>query len=290
MNRRDLQNLESLFMLSALDNCHSKRRTAETIGASVDTVNKYIASLEAELGLRLVVCSERGCCLTPAGENILRRIRRMQDILFEIYAAKNSSDNAAQIVTIGMETGISANLFIDDIDRFFNRFNNIMLQAILLDRNTRGTTPPDIVLSHILPADENIVLQTVRKFPCKAFAAQSYLEKHGHPQDMNDLINNHRLVCKTYSRYHDEKYLDLLESARHVCYLSDSDHEVVDAARNGAGICILPVCLADSSLVCLNNLDWESSVTIYLFSSRRAIDNPVIGEVVAYFRELFEKR
>lgn len=290
MNRRDLQNLESLFMLSALDNCHSKRRTAETIGASVDTVNKYIASLEAELGLRLVVCSERGCSLTPAGENILRRIRRMQDILFEIYAAKNSSDNAAQIVTIGMETGISANLFIDDIDRFFNRFNNIRLQAILLDRDTRGTTPPDIVLSHILPADENIVLQTVRKFPCKAFAAQSYLEKHGRPQDMNDLINNHRLVCKTYSRYHDEKYLDLLESARHVCYLSDSDHEVVDAARNGAGICILPVCLADSSLVCLNNLDWESSVTIYLFSSRRAIDNPVIGEVVAYFRELFEKR
>lgn len=290
MNRRDLQNLESLFMLSALDNCHSKRRTAETIGASVDTVNKYIASLEAELGLRLVVCSERGCSLTPAGENILRRIRRMQDILFEIYAAKNSSDNAAQIVTIGMETGISANLFIDDIDRFFNRFNNIRLQAILLDRDTRSTTPPDIVLSHILPADENIVLQTVRKFPCKAFAAQSYLEKHGRPQDMNDLINNHRLVCKTYSRYHDEKYLDLLESARHVCYLSDSDHEVVDAARNGAGICILPVCLADSSLVCLNNLDWESSVTIYLFSSRRAIDNPVIGEVVAYFRELFEKR
>ncbi len=290
MNRRDLQNLESLFMLSALDNCHSKRRTAETIGASVDTVNKYIASLEAELGLRLVVCSERGCSLTPAGENILRRIRRMQDILFEIYAAKNSSDNAAQIVTIGMETGISANLFIDDIDRFFNRFNNIRLQAILLDRDTRSATPPDIVLSHILPADENIVLQTVRKFPCKAFAAQSYLEKHGRPQDMNDLINNHRLVCKTYSRYHDEKYLDLLESARHVCYLSDSDHEVVDAARNGAGICILPVCLADSSLVCLNNLDWESSVTIYLFSSRRAIDNPVIGEVVAYFRELFEKR
>lgn len=290
MNRRDLQNLESLFMLSALDNCHSKRRTAETIGASVDTVNKYIASLEAELGLRLVVCSERGCSLTPAGENILRRIRRMQDILFEIYAAKNSSDNAAQIVTIGMETGISANLFIDDIDRFFNRFNNIRLQAILLDRDTRSATPPDIVLSHILPADENIVLQTVRKFPCKAFAAQSYLEKHGHPQDMNDLINNHRLVCKTYSRYHDEKYLDLLESARHVCYLSDSDHEVVDAARNGAGICILPVCLADSSLVCLNNLDWESSVTIYLFSSRRAIDNPAIGEVVTYFRELFEKR
>lgn len=290
MNRRDLQNLESLFMLSALDNCHSKRRTAETIGASVDTVNKYIASLEAELGLRLVVCSERGCSLTPAGENILRRIRRMQDILFEIYAAKNSSDNAAQIVTIGMETGISANLFIDDIDRFFNRFNNIRLQAILLDRDTRSATPPDIVLSHILPADENIVLQTVRKFPCKAFAAQSYLEKHGRPQDMNDLINNHRLVCKTYSRYHDEKYLDLLESARHVCYLSDSDHEVVDAARNGAGICILPVCLADSSLVCLNNLDWESSVTIYLFSSRRATDNPAIGEVVAYFRELFEKR
>lgn len=290
MNRRDLQNLESLFMLSALDNCHSKRRTAETIGASVDTVNKYIASLEAELGLRLVVCSERGCSLTPAGENILGRIRRMQDILFEIYAAKNSSDNAAQIVTIGMETGISANLFIDDIDRFFNRFNNIRLQAILLDRDTRSATPPDIVLSHILPADENIVLQTVRKFPCKAFAAQSYLEKHGRPQDMNDLINNHRLVCKTYSRYHDEKYLDLLESARHVCYLSDNDHEVVDAARNGAGICILPVCLADSSLVCLNNLDWESSVTIYLFSSRRAIDNPVIGEVVAYFRELFEKR
>ncbi len=290
MNRRDLQNLESLFMLSALDDCHSKRRTAETIGASVDTVNKYITNLEAELGLRLVICSERGCCLTPAGENILRRIRRMQDILFEIYAAKNSSDDAAKIVTIGMETGISANLFIDDIDCFFNRFGHIRLQAVLLDRAARGGAAPDIVLSHILPADEKVVLQTVRQFPCKAFAARSYLEKHGRPQDMNDLIHNHRLVCKTYSRYHDENYLELLERARHVCYLSDSDHEVADAARNGAGICILPVCLADSSLVCLDNLDWESSVTIYLFSSRRATDNPAIGEVVAYFRKLFDKR
>ena len=45
INRKDLQNIESLFMLSTLGECRSKRKAAEAIGASVDTLNKYIGNL-----------------------------------------------------------------------------------------------------------------------------------------------------------------------------------------------------------------------------------------------------
>ena len=58
INRKDLQNIESLFMLSTLGECRSKRKAAEAIGASVDTLNKYIGNLEAEFGLQLVISSE----------------------------------------------------------------------------------------------------------------------------------------------------------------------------------------------------------------------------------------
>ena len=81
INRKDLQNIESLFMLSTLGECRSKRKAAEAIGASVDTLNKYIGNLEAEFGLQLVISSEHGCTLTPKGIKFTENASRMEELL-----------------------------------------------------------------------------------------------------------------------------------------------------------------------------------------------------------------
>lgn len=48
INKKDISKLESLLYLYAFSKHGSKRAVAEKLGASVDTVNKYISDLQAE--------------------------------------------------------------------------------------------------------------------------------------------------------------------------------------------------------------------------------------------------
>lgn len=50
ITKRSLQNLSALMMLLAVDRYQSKRKVAECINTSIDTVNKYLRNLEQNLG------------------------------------------------------------------------------------------------------------------------------------------------------------------------------------------------------------------------------------------------
>lgn len=131
INRKDLQNIESLFMLSTLGECRSKRKAAEAIGASVDTLNKYIGNLEAEFGLQLVISSEHGCTLTPKGVKFTENASRMEELLQQMYAENGRNTPNFFPVKVGMDVGISSNLMFYDIDAFFSRFPDIQIQSII---------------------------------------------------------------------------------------------------------------------------------------------------------------
>ena len=52
VNKKDISIIESLLFLQAIDQCAGKRKASETLNISIDTINKYIESLEDEYILK----------------------------------------------------------------------------------------------------------------------------------------------------------------------------------------------------------------------------------------------
>ena len=180
INRKDLQNIESLFMLSTLGECRSKRKAAEAIGASVDTLNKYIGNLEAEFGLQLVISSEHGCTLTPKGVKFTENASRMEELLQQMYAENGRNTQNFFPVKVGMDVGISSNLMFYDIDAFFSRFPDIQIQSIIFQDSLQlQYNNLDIGISYCEPKEKDVTVLAVKNIECKLFASPAYLKKYG---------------------------------------------------------------------------------------------------------------
>ncbi len=289
MKRKDLQNIESLLMLSTLDECQSKRKAAETLGASVDTLNKYINNLEAELGLKLVISSEQGCRLTSKGIKILNHISPLKDILMNVY---NESERYTQhpTVQIGMDAASSPDFMLYGIDSFFNKHPDIRISTTIFpDQLQILYNGLDIGISCFPPQEKETIILATKKLICKPFASRLYLEQHGYPKSFDDLIQNHRIVCKTDQTYYDTKCRHILQDCSNICYISNSNVAIINAVRHNAGICMMPVCCAEDGLICLTDFEWNSNLTVYLFSHKQVKDLPCVRTVIDYFKERFNQ-
>ncbi len=290
INRKDLQNIESLFILSILDEYRSKRKAAEAIGASVDTLNKYINNLEEELRLKLVISSGHGCKLTPKGIKITKTASQIEGILRQIYAENAQNRQKNPPVKIGMDIGISNNLMFYDMDAFLSRFPDIQIQSMIFqDHFQLHYNNLDIGISYHEPNENDVAILAVKNIECRLFASLAYLKKYGYPQNIKDIVKNHRIVGKPDNLHYDKHYREIFKNSENIRYISNSSGSLIDAVRNNAGICVLPLRFAEEGLVCLDHLDWNSHISLYLFSRKCAKDLPQVRAVINYFKEIFKK-
>ena len=70
LSKKDLLNLEGLFMLYAVKISDGKVMAAKNMNTSIDTLNKYLEILEHEMGSSLISVNDRRCSLTHYGEKV----------------------------------------------------------------------------------------------------------------------------------------------------------------------------------------------------------------------------
>src|SRR5919204_6862868 len=76
-------------------------RAAGTLFVSQPAVSKHVASLEAELGTKLIVRGPRGVTLTPAGQVLADYVLRAEALLANARRALGAGDDA-QIGTLSL--------------------------------------------------------------------------------------------------------------------------------------------------------------------------------------------
>ena len=290
INRKDIQNIEGLFMIAAVIEHESKRKAAEAIGASVDTINKYINYVEEELGFRLIISSGRGCKLTSEGKNIIKNVSSIKEMLDKMYNQKSESDKVSGIVRMGIHIGIGSNWVPNYIDNFFTYHPCLHLQTtVFQDHVNLKTSNLDIGISYVKPREKDVVILAERNIKCKLYASNNYLEQKGYPQNIEDIINNHRIVCNKNLGCYNKGYRELLKKSKRICYTSDSSAFAFNATKKGAGICAMPTYFPKEELVCLDNFNWESFMPIYLFVNPKTKDLPHVRATINYLKEILEK-
>ncbi|GAB4374928.1 MAG: LysR family transcriptional regulator [Elainellaceae cyanobacterium] len=105
------------------------------LGVSQSTVSHAIATLEAELGIVLLVRGRHGAALTPEGEQVIHDARSMLQLQSSIQTKANLlKDFKAGQVRIASVRSITTHVLPEVIARFRRKFPNIKVTIAEFDR------------------------------------------------------------------------------------------------------------------------------------------------------------
>lgn len=170
-------------------------KAAEVLGSSKAAVSRYVADLEARLGVRLMQRTTRRLTLTTEGHLFLERCR---DALGQIEDAENEVQMASTVprglVRVNAPV-IFGNLHLAPLwGEFLGRYPQVELDITLADRMVDlveegydlavriGRLPSSTLISRQVATDRSVLC-----------AAPAYLASHGEPADLADLERHHTI-------------------------------------------------------------------------------------------------
>ncbi len=288
LSKKDLLNLEGLFMLYAVKISDGKVMAAKNMNTSIDTLNKYLEILEHEMGSRLISVNDRRCSLTRYGEKVFSIAEQIVKTLKQAYTLKEKEKAVKGEVRIACNRALKPILSNKSLESFLDKYSDISLSIDVFDSlKDIGFNDYDLCLSCDFPHDENLIVLLSKESPCGFFVSNNYLANHAKPQSLEDVLQNHRLILNR--NWLKILQFDTAKSAKNLC-LSNSTLVVSEMITSGGGIGIIPLRLAKKSpdLVCLNQIKCNINSKIYLLSHRETKDIPRIRVVIDYYKKLLE--
>lgn len=290
ISKRDIAKLEGLMYLYALSKSGSKREVAEKLGASVDTINKYISDLEAELSTIFLVTSGRGTALTPEGERVLEVSKRIVQAVRSVDEYAESAVSYKGIVRLWMSDAIADYLGAGNLIEFSEQYPDIHIENTISNRfPNMGKLETDIFLGYEAPKKKDQLLVGINNVKCGIYASQSYIDKFGMPKDKEDMLLNHRICDKSNHVLYVSGWRDMMERAQHIVYMTNSIFSLRDVLEAGMGMGICPVRYGDKKLVRIDSVDFEFYLQIFMIAHRDTKDMPRIRVVIDYVKNLFNQ-
>jgi DNA-binding transcriptional LysR family regulator len=169
---------------------------ARRLDVGQPSVSKVVAQLEADLGVQLLLRSNRGLTPTESGLAYYRGARRALDAAAE-------ADNSARGASAGMDGKLVvtapvtfARLHVmPHIQRFLDEHPQMSLDVVLDDRNIdllEGGI--DVALRLGALSDSAMTARRISRSPRAVLATPAYLERHGTPLHPADLARHQAVV------------------------------------------------------------------------------------------------
>ena len=299
MEQISLDRLTGLIAFARAASFGSYTAAARSLAISPSAVSKSVQRLEQRLGLRLFNRTTRSLSLTPEGhdlhERALRLLREAEEIEQAAIAARAEPAGTLKI-TAPVPLGVR--LLAPALPRFRARHPKLSIDLRLSDRFVDLVEEGmDVAIRVGELADSRLIGRRLAPYRLCAFAAPTYLAKHGVPRHPEDLM---RHDCVNF-RYQNsgqvlrwpfqvgERTLELVPGASITADVSDAVTAIL-AAGGGIGVTatfiaaphvergeLVPV-LAEFAVD-------RSAITALWPESRRG--SPNVKAFVAFLGELF---
>ena len=184
---------------------------------------------------------------------------------------------------------VKYNLNGNNLTYFFDKYADISLSIDAFDTISNwDKNNYDLGLSYDFPKDDDLVILSSKDISCGFFASRTYLLKHDMPKDLEDILQNHRLILKKewLNRYGDN-VKDVDCNKQGIC-LSNSNFVVNEMVLAGGGIGILPKIFAEQNneLIYLDKVECSFNSKVYLFARREVKDIPRVRAVIEYYKQI----
>ncbi|ETW10732.1 LysR family transcriptional regulator [Roseivivax marinus] len=165
---------------------------AEELGVHHATVIRHIDALEARLGVKLFQRHARGYTATEAGSDLLR-VAQTTDEQFQQLAGRikgRGSDVSGDLLVTSLIN--FASLMVPALVSFRQEHPEVRVRYLTDDRVFRLEYGEAHVALRAgsAPQEPDNVAQRFASEPVALFAAQSYIDRHGRPEGVEDLANH----------------------------------------------------------------------------------------------------
>lgn len=237
---------------AAVVRCGSFSEAARELGVVPSLVAKRIAQLERQLHTRLFERTTRALRLTEAGEKFHARAEQVvtdfEDLVGEVERDEGKLEGHLRVMA---PTTLTLRALGPVFNAFLAQHPRITLELVLVDRSANPAEGGfDIAISGRLASYEGVVdlpLQPVHPVLC---AAPAYLADHPEPVHPRDLADHACLVFSatgTDWRFHSPRGTVSVDVRPRL--LADDNLTLLDAARRGLGVALLPTYIAQEALV-----------------------------------------
>lgn len=171
---------------------------SEALGVSAATIRARLDALEAELGLTLLVRSNRGVEPTEQGaafEHGARRLIRDAEAL--VATARRDNDEViGELCTMGPAGSLPPMMSVVVAMELRRRYPKLKLRYLSSEHPIQDAGPEVDVILHFGEAHDEGFFRTyaLGRFPVCLLASASYLDERGRPTRVEDLAQ-HDLLC-----------------------------------------------------------------------------------------------
>jgi len=241
------QNWNDIRFFLALSRSNSFVAAAAQLKVTHSTVSRRVATLEAALQTKLFVRTDKGCRLTPAGEQLLPLAEELEKTALMLQAHVAGKDKQLSgTIRIGSPDGLG-NYFLASRLCALQR-KNPMLEVELIAvpmYYSLHKREVDILISLKKPTEEKIICKRITNYRFGLFAAPAYLHGHKPIKMLNDLVT-HSFVSYIEDLIYDEKlrFLEEFVSGLPTVFRSSTIIAQMNALKAGVGIGVIPYFMA----------------------------------------------
>lgn len=252
-------------------------------GIKNSNLSQLIKNLEERFNTKLINRNFDGSQPTNSTQLIYNDICIIEETLNKISEKFLDIDALSGSMSIWTEEGLFGSFILRDLSEFYAKYPKIRLE--LLMRKEPNISDMDILI--IKPKlHPNIHGTVLFKFKThlKFFASKKYLDIHGTPQNINDLLENHDL-CMVNRYMNLPEYQSIIKRAKHLNTTSDSLALIYRLVRDGDGITVFPSWFekSDKNLVCIKNLDLEYEMETQCICRTEISESPKVLAFVNFF-------
>ncbi|MCB9678229.1 MAG: LysR family transcriptional regulator [Alphaproteobacteria bacterium] len=269
---------------------------ARSLGLPRATLSRRMSGLEEELGVRLLHRTSRRMVLTPAGEELLRRARRLVADTEEAWAAVRRLDDVPRgLLRISSTSGFLDALVVAYLEEFPEVQIEVRSTTRHVDLVGEGV---DVALRFGEVRDPNLIVRKVAAGRRHVVGSPAYFARRGRPAHAEDL-SEHSCLVGFAGEFDPRRRWPLVAGGEVEVggRLAANDIRVLAAgARAGLGLALLPDAAVASSVeageleVVLEGIvEADASVSI-VYADREFIEPRVrvfVDRAVGFLRNRF---
>jgi DNA-binding transcriptional LysR family regulator len=274
----------------------SMAAAATKLGVNQSTVQRRLAALEERLGRKLLARHRGAYTLTESGGELRRSAERIEEAVSAFERDAVASDKGLTGAIRVTAPGDLAELLRKSalVDTFHSRHPGLRLELIVTDRCLDlSKNEADIAIRAGEPRDEALVGRKILDVQWAVYASESYIERHGAPQCVEDINQHFVVICDDcQSECRATSWLRSFAPHAKIAVRCDTGYEQVGLVKSGAGLAPLLTYKGDADLVCV--IDNIGLVTpYYLLMHKDMQQNPrvrafadFVGSEIKAFRAL----
>ncbi len=215
---------------------------ARALGLTQPTLGRQVAALEEALGVTLFERLGRSLSLTEPGLELVDHVKAMGEAAGRMSLAASGQSQAIEgQVCITASDLLSVYHLPPVLERLRCIAPEIEVEVVasneIRDLKRREA---DIAIRHVRPEQPDLIAKHVRDTTAHLYAAPAYLERHGRPSTVEDLVDSVFVAAGQPDRYlADVRSSGLPLTKANLKYMSDSGVMAWEMVKQGLGMAIM---------------------------------------------------